>query len=110
MFKRSTILILTLAMVLSGIGVSFALQANGNSRKGKYLYRKNCRACHAAGKTAKDMSPVDHTQAQWKQLFDNYQEFPCYKDWKGVSQKDLTDIYSYLYGHAKDSPSPAKCK
>lgn len=110
MLKRSVTLILALIMVLSGLGISFALDAGGNSRKGKYLFRKNCRSCHAEGQKAKDMSPVDMTQAQWKNMFADYKKLPCYKDWKGLPEKDLKDIYSYLYGHAKDSPSPAKCK
>jgi hypothetical protein len=109
MIRRIITVLLAAALVLGGMLPVFALDGHGNARKGKYLYRKNCRSCHAEGKTAKDMSPVDHTQAQWKKMFDNYKAFPCFKDWK-ISNKDLNDIYSHLWGHAKDSPSPAKCK
>ena len=110
MFKRSFTLIMALIVMLAGVSVSFALEADGNSRKGKYLFRKSCRSCHAEGQAAKDISPVDMTQAQWKKLFTDYKKIPCYGDWKNVSDKSAKDIYSYLYNHAKDSPSPAKCK
>jgi mono/diheme cytochrome c family protein len=110
MIKRTVTLILALMMVAGTVGAALALDGEGNSRKGKYLYRKNCRSCHSEGQPAPDLSPIDHTQAQWKKLFANYQEFPCYDEWKDLSEADLNDIYSYLYQHAKDSPSPAKCK
>ncbi|KMY66804.1 hypothetical protein AAU61_12430 [Desulfocarbo indianensis] len=110
MLKRSAAMVLALIIVFSGLGMALALEADGNSRKGKYLFRKSCRGCHAEGQQAKDMSPVDMTQAQWKQLFSDYKKLPCYDKWGNVPEKDVKDIYSYLYGHAKDSPSPAKCK
>jgi len=110
MFKRSVTLIMALMLMLAGLGVAFAMEADGNSRKGKYLFRKSCRSCHAEGQKAKDLSPVDMTQAQWKKAFADYKKLPCYGDWKKVKEKDVKDIYSYMYNHAKDSPSPAKCK
>jgi cytochrome c5 len=110
MIKRSVTLIMALMLMLAGLGVAFAMEPDGNSRKGKYLFRKSCRSCHAEGKAAKDMSPIDLTQAQWKKLFSDYKKIPCVDKWKNVSEKSVKDIYSYMYNHAKDSPSPAKCK
>jgi len=34
----------------------------------------------------------------------------CKAEWEKRSEKDLQDIFSYMYNHAFDSPSPAKCK
>jgi len=110
MLKR----ILVVLMVLSflGVGVSLAVAAGGtgNSRKGKYLYRKNCRVCHVENGKAKELSPISKTQAQWKATFADAKKLPCADSWAKLSDKDLADIYAYLWGHAKDSPSPAKCK
>jgi len=91
-----------------------ALDKNGNSRKGKYLYRKQCRTCHMEGATGdrvgKPLSPISKTQAQWDKAFGSYQQLACADQWKKHKEKDLSDIYSYLWGHAYDSPSPAKCE
>ena len=52
------------------------------------------------------------TQAQWTRLFEkkDFEDFGCKPEWEALSEKDLTDIYTYLHDHAADSPTPAKCK
>lgn len=82
---------------------------DGNGRKGKYLYRKNCRTCHDGG-TAEALSPNTKTQAQWQRTFGKYERLECAAEWKKLEQDDLTDIYTYLYDHAYDSPQPATCE
>ena len=64
------------------------------------------------GGKAQEMSPSNKTQAQWDTVFakDKYKEFPCKAEWDKLTPEDLGDIYAYLYEHAFDSPSPAKCK
>ena len=42
------LLILSSVLVLMLAAASVALSFEGNARKGKYLYRKNCRTCHGA--------------------------------------------------------------
>lgn len=111
MFKR--VILFAMALSFLAAGVSLAGPAgDGNYRKGKYLYRKNCRACHAPGKSANELSPVSKTQAQWKTAFSDKKiaSYPCKDKWAKLSAKDINDIYTYLYKHAKDSPTPAKCK
>ncbi|MCF8033371.1 MAG: cytochrome c [Desulfarculaceae bacterium] len=110
MLKRILMVLLVLSFIGVGLGVSLAADGKGNSRKGKYLYRKNCRTCHVENGKAKELSPVSKTQAQWKTTFADPKKLPCAGEWAKLSDKDLTDIYAYLWGHAKDSPSPAKCK
>ncbi|MCF8044329.1 MAG: hypothetical protein K9J83_00610 [Desulfarculaceae bacterium] len=92
---------------------------DGNDRKGKYTYRKVYKACYKRGEVDSKtpvISPADKTMAQWKRLFEHEdfedftEEFGCAQEWKNLSQDDIVDIYSYLYQHAADSPSPAKCQ
>jgi len=85
---------------------------DGNARKGKSLFRKTCRECHKEDATATPLSPDSKTQDQWTRAFEpeNYQALQCKDEWAKHSEEDLADIYTYLYEHAYDSPSPAKCK
>lgn len=103
--KRSTGVFSTVLIVLAAVSMAFA--AEGNARKGKYLYRQKCRTCHGA--TASDLSPSSKTQAEWTKVFAKWESVKCAKEWKGVSAEERTDIFSYLHGYAKDSPTPAKC-
>jgi len=96
------------------VGISFALE-QGNKRKGKYTYRKVYKSCFQRGDVESQKPPVNpdaHTQAEWETLFTNraFDEFGCEEEWNALEEKDLTDIYTYLYSHASDSPTPAKCK
>jgi hypothetical protein len=111
--KKLIAAILTALFIASTIGIALAADEftnTGNDNKGKYLYRKNCRACHIAGGTAKDLSPNSKTQAQWQRTFNTYEKLACKDEWKKLAQGDLTDIYTYLYNHAYDSPQPATCE
>jgi mono/diheme cytochrome c family protein len=107
--KRIGSTILVVIFLTCCIGLAMAGD-KGNARKGKYLYRKNCRTCHIDGGEAKALSPIDKEQAEWQKVFDNAKDLPCAEKWAALSEKDITDIYAHLWGHAKDSPSPAKCE
>jgi hypothetical protein len=109
MIKRFTIAVIAMAFLAVSIGVTMAGD-KGNARKGKYLFRKNCRTCHLEGGSAMELSPVSKTQAEWQKVFDNIDQLKCKDEWTKLSEKDTLDVYSHLYGHAFDSPSPAKCK
>jgi hypothetical protein len=106
--KIGSIVIVVVFMFVS-IGMVMA-EGKGNARKGKYLFRKNCRTCHAEEGTAKALSPIDKTQAKWEEVFKNIDNLPCSQEWAKLSEKDRRDMYAHLWGHAFDSPSPAKCK
>jgi mono/diheme cytochrome c family protein len=108
MRKKTFISLIAMVMVFSFIGASYAFEA-GNERKGKYLYRSKCRACHKDGASAKALGPTDKTQAQWERTFAKYERLDCAKEWEGLSEADRNDILTYLHGHAFDSPSPATC-
>ena len=100
-------LITACLLILSAIGLAFAA-AEGNARKGKFLFRKNCRTCHGA--SASDIGPDSRTQAEWLTIFSNPAAIPCYGQWpEEMTEQDQMDISTYLHDFAKDSPTPAKC-
>ncbi len=109
MSKKVGSILIIMFFLLASIGVVMAA-GKANARKGKYLFRKNCRTCHVEDGTAKAISPIDKTQAQWEEVFKNIDKLQCSKEWGKLSEKDRTDMYAHLWGHAFDSPSPAKCK
>ncbi|MBG0791037.1 MAG: cytochrome c [Desulfovibrionaceae bacterium] len=105
--NRNLIVALAATLItVFAVSMAFAM-GDGNARKGKFLYRKNCRTCHN-GAEAPDLSPADRTQAEWKATFADTGKIKCSGDWT-VNEKDLNDIFTYLHDYAKDSPSPAKC-
>ena len=59
-------------------------------------------------------SPVNAADAdgssEVQAVFDDFMSLECSAEWEKLSEKDRGDIYAYLWGHAYDSPSPAKCK
>ena len=109
MLKKIETVFIIIIFLLAAIGAVMA-DDNGNPRKGKYLFRKNCRTCHVEGGDAKELSPISKTQADWQKAFDNYKQVKCVATWDKLSDKDRNDMFAYLHGHAFDSPSPAKCK
>lgn len=114
MKKKIVLIALTLLMSVCFLGTGLALE-QGNKRKGKYTYRKVYKSCFERGEVASKKPPVNpdaHTQAEWETLFSNrtFNEFGCQEEWSALNDKDITDIFTYLYAHASDSPTPAKCK
>lgn len=119
MLKKSIITFLVIIFTLVFVSILFASATadgpGGNDRKGKYTYRKVCNACFKAGDVdtaTPKLSPADHTRAEWKTIFENksFKEFGCESYWEALSDKDILDIYSYFWGHASDSPTPATCQ
>jgi len=114
MIRKLLVTLMALFFVFSTVGLTFALD-KGNKRKGKYTYRKVYKACMQRGEVDSQtppISPADKTQAQWEAVFTNqdFKEFGCQEEWNTLNEVQVTDIYTYLYDHASDSPTPAKCK
>ncbi len=103
------ILLAIICFLFVVVGTGLAEQKKGNEKKGKYLYRKNCRTCHIDGGSAMVLSPNTKTQAQWDRAFQKRERLKCADEWDKLSDKDIEDILSYLYNHAFDSPTPATC-
>lgn len=112
--KKSRLIVLTMIILsFCFVAGAFAME-KGNERKGKYTYRKVYEACHARGginSPKPPLSPDAKTMAQWEEVFNKkaFDEFGCKDEWEKLSAQDMADIFAYLYGHAVDSPSPAKC-
>jgi len=97
-----------LILTLTAFCASLALAAEGgNPKKGKYLYKKNCKTCHVAGAEGGELTPLSKTQAQWDRFFDQKGE-NCAKH-AGVSGQDVKDIQQFLFDHAADSDQPETC-
>lgn len=105
--------VLMIALVLL-LAVSAAFAADG--RKGKRVWKKNCRiACHDGSHAkAPELSPVSKIQSQWT---DNFKTFfgdlkkahAGVEKFEGTSAEDFDNVYQYLHDHALDSDSPETC-
>ncbi len=87
----------------------------GNDRKGKYAYRGVYDKCQKRGEVAESRPPIhpdSKTQSQWERTFEKkeFGQFGCSTEWNALSADDLENILAYLWKHAADSPTPAKCK
>ena len=114
MLRKVIVTVTALLFVFTAAGASFALE-KGNKRKGKYTYRKVYKACFERGAVQSQtppISPADRTQAEWETIFsgNDYSQFGCQEEWNSLDETQVADIYAYLYEHASDSPTPAKCK
>ncbi len=112
--KKTAITVLALFLTMCFFGAALAVE-KGNERKGKYTYRNIYKACHERGAVESQkpvLNPDAKTQDQWTRVFESkdFEQFGCQQEWSALSEADLADIYAYLYEHAADSPSPAKCK
>jgi mono/diheme cytochrome c family protein len=81
----------------------------GNPKKGKYLFKKNCKACHVEGAEGGPLTPLSKTQNQWDRFFDRdkHQKNPA--GMNGLSEQDIKDVQQFLFDHAADSPQPQTC-
>jgi len=111
MGKKLVLMLVAAAFLFTTFGMAFAGE-KGNPRKGKFLYRKNCRECHKEGASAKELSPSSKTMANWERAFkqEKIDTYKCKDEFAKLKEADLNDIYTYLHKYAADSPSPAKCK
>lgn len=82
-----------------------------NARKGKYLFRKNCRVCHKPGGKAQEMGPYQKMTAEWEGAFapGKYKDFQCKAEWEKLSEQDRRDLLQYLVDGASDSEVPRGC-
>ena len=114
MTRKVIVTVLAFLFLFGNVGIGLALE-KGNKRKGKYTYRKVYKACFERGAVESKtppISPADKSQAEWEALFStkDFAQFGCEEEWSSLDETQVTDIYAYLYEHASDSPTPAKCK
>lgn len=102
-----TFTVLLLATVLAA---SLALAAEGgNPKKGKFLFKKNCKECHATGAAGGELTPLSKTQAQWDRFFDTDKHSKKPDAVKNVTPEEMKDIQQFLFDHAADSDQPQTC-
>jgi cytochrome c5 len=102
--------LLLVALVISAFAVTSAVAVEGgNARKGKHLFKKNCKVCHDAGGEGGELTPMTKTMAQWDRYFKKKAKKHPGDVMSKTSKKDLKDINQFLYDSAADSPSPATC-
>ncbi len=111
--KKMTKLIAVLFTFSLFTGIAVAAQHDyddaANPKKGKYLWKKNCKACHEDGQEGGVLSPSNKTQKQWDRFFEKDQSDTIMQKCKKYSGSDLHDIQHYMYDHAMDSDQPETC-
>lgn len=106
---KSTAKILICLMIVVFASTSVLAAQGGNPKKGKYLYKKNCKSCHSEGSAGGELTPMSKTMSQWDRVFKRGKHEGGMDAWENLSEQDLKDINQFLYDHAADSPSPQTC-
>lgn len=106
--KRFTGIIGILSLAAIFATSALAVQG-GNPKKGKYLYKKNCKVCHAEGDEGGKLTPLSKTMAQWDRYFENDKHQAKPEVLEKLSDQDLLDIHQFLFDHAADSDQPQTC-
>ncbi|WP_144211832.1 c-type cytochrome [Shewanella donghaensis] len=105
----------TKIMMTVGVMVMCLLAGNcfaadgGNPKKGKHLYKKQCKSCHSVSSEGPELTPMAKTMSQWDRFFKRDQHKGKPEVFKALSEKDLKDIQQFLYDHAADSDQPQTC-
>jgi len=110
MNRKWIFILFSLIVSFCFLGLGIAGDKVGNSRKGKLLFRKDCRVCHDGGK-ASELGPYKKKIKEWNSVFakDKYKEYQCKAEWEKLSEQDLLDILTYLRAGASDSKVPRGC-
>lgn len=100
--------LLMVGLILVAFCVTSALAVEGgNPKKGKYLFKKNCKTCHTDGAEGGVITPLNKTMSQWDRFFDKNKHPEG--AWDDFAEKDLLDINQFLFDHAVDSDQPETC-
>ncbi|ABM01381.1 cytochrome c [Shewanella amazonensis] len=99
-----------LGLLLGLILGSSAMAADGgNPKKGKHLYKKECKTCHSKGDAAGELTPMSKTMAQWDRFFEKDMHKGKPEVFQKLSEQELKDVQQFLYDHAADSDQPQTC-
>jgi mono/diheme cytochrome c family protein len=101
--KKATKILIGLMIVAFTVTSAFAaIEKPDNYKKGKYLYKKNCKTCHVK-------SASDKTMGQWERIYKKGEHRGGAEAWEKLDEKELHQIFFYLYEHARDSAQPETC-
>jgi len=99
--KRMFVLLIVFTFVAS---TAFAI-SGGNPRKGRMLFKKNCKPCHHMGSSkAASLSPSDKTMKQWDRYFKKLKHPGSVL--VDMPQKDTIDIWQFVFDYAADTDQP----
>ena len=101
---------LLILLLATALAASFALAAEGgNPKKGKFLFKKNCKTCHIADAACGEVTPLTKTQSQWDRFFETDKHSKNPDAVKNISPEEMKDIQQFLFDHAADSDQPQTC-
>ncbi len=106
---RNIFKVLAACLLVAFVATSALAVTGGNPKKGKYLYKKNCKSCHAEGAEGGNLTPLSKTMVQWDRFFERDKHAAKPEVFQGMSEQDLLDIQQFLYDHAADGPQPQTC-
>lgn len=100
----------TVLIITTALAVSLALASEGgNPKKGKFLFKKNCKECHITGAACGEVTPLTKTQAQWDRFFETDKHVKNPDAVKNITPEEMKDIQQFLFDHAADSDQPQTC-
>jgi cytochrome c5 len=108
---KNVIIILITCLAVTVVALA-STSMKGNETKGKFYYKQTCKQCHIKGGPGGELTPLTKTQAQWKSVFTkgkHPKDNQALLQIQGMDEEKLTDIYTFLYNHAADSPQPETC-
>lgn len=103
---RAMLICLALVALVTNLVVA---ADGGNPKKGKHLFKKDCKSCHVAGAEGGEVTPLSKTQAQWDRFFESDKHSKKPEMFKEIPEQDLKDIQQFLFDHAADSDQPQTC-
>lgn len=101
LFQILTIMVVVIALASPVVAAS--------SRRGKKVYKKNCKSCHTRSGEGGKLSPLQKTQAQWRTYFKKDQHKIKPQIWPGMSEKERKDMLKFFLDFALDSDQPETC-
>lgn len=103
---KHLLLLLTIAALVAALA-SPVLAAS--SRKGKRLFKKECKTCHVQDAAGGKLSPLQKTQAQWRAYFKDDQHKVKPEVWEKLDKKDRENLLKFFLDFALDSDQPETC-
>lgn len=101
---------LALIALVTALASGSVLAADGgNPKKGKHLYKKQCKSCHSQSMEGGELTPMSKTMKQWDRFFKRNKHKHKPEAWEALSDKDKLDINQFLFDHAADSDQPQTC-
>ena len=93
---KTTAKIVIMLMIVVFTATSALAVKGGNPKKGKYLYKKHCKACHSADSDGGELTPMSKTMSQWDRLFKKNKHKGGQEAWDKMKPQEVIDLIAYL--------------